>query len=131
MIGIDTNVLVRYLTEDDPDMADRAQRLLEQECTPDRLGFINVVVLCEAVSVLRAQYRCAREAIAAAVEALLRAPLLAIEHAELAELALEDYRAGEADFTDALIGLINQRSGCEVTATFERKAGELDSFRLL
>ncbi len=131
MIGIDTNVLVRYLTNDEPEMADRAERLLERECNPDRLGFVNAVVLCEVAWVLRRRYRFGREPIAAAVEALLRAPLLAVEHAELAELALRDYRAGRADFTDALIGLINRQAGCEATATFDRRAAELDSFRLL
>jgi predicted nucleic-acid-binding protein len=131
VIGIDTNVLVRYLTDDEPEMVDRAERLLERECSPDEPGFVNVVVLCEVVWVLRRRYRIARDQIAAAVEALLRAPLIAVEHGELAELALEDYRAGRADFTDALIGLINRRAGCEATATFDRKAAQLDSFRLL
>ena len=131
MIGIDTNVLVRYLTDDEPEMVDRAERVLERECTPERPGCINIVVLCEVAWVLRRRYRFAREEIAAAVEALLRAPLLAVEHANLAELALKDYRMGKADFTDSLIGLINRRWGCEATATFDRKAAELDSFRLL
>jgi predicted nucleic-acid-binding protein len=131
VIGIDTNVLVRYLTDDEPEMVDRAERLLERECAPDRLGFVNAVVLCEVAWVLQRRYRFAREQIAVAIESLLHAPLLAVEHAEMAELAVKDYRSGRADFTDALIGLINRRAGCEATATFDRKAAQLDSFRLL
>ena len=131
MIGIDSNVLVRYLTNDEPEMADRAERLLEQECAPDRLGFINVVVLCEVAWVLRAHYRFAGEQIAAAIDALLRAPRLAIQHDDLVERALVDYRRGKADFAAVLIGLLNRRSGCEVTATFDREAAALETFRLL
>jgi predicted nucleic-acid-binding protein len=131
VIGIDTNVLVRYLTDDEPEMVDRAERLLERECTPDRLGFINLIVLCEVVWVLRAHYRFAREQIAAAIDALLRAPLLAVEHDDLVQRALLDFRTGKVDFADALIGLLNWRAGCEATATFDRKAAGLGTFRLL
>ena len=92
MIGIDTNVLVRYLTDDEHEMADRAGRLLERECTPDRPGFFNLVVLCEVVWVLRRHYRFARAQIADAVGAVLRARQLAVEHAELVERALDQYR---------------------------------------
>jgi predicted nucleic-acid-binding protein len=131
VIGIDTNVLVRYLTNDEPSMADRAERLLERECNPEHVGFINIIVLCEVAWVLRRHYRFGREQVTAAVEAVLRAPLLAVEHAEVAQRALEDYRAGRTDFTDVLIGAINRQAGCETTATFDRRAGELESFRLL
>jgi predicted nucleic-acid-binding protein len=131
VIGIDTNVLVRYLTDDEPEMAGRAERFLEQECAPDRPGFINLVVLCEVVWVLKAHYRLAREQIAAAIDALLRAPQVAVERGDLVERALMDYRRGKVGFADVLIGLINQRSGCEATATFDREAAALDSFRLL
>jgi predicted nucleic-acid-binding protein len=131
VIGIDTNVLVRYLTDDEPEMADRAGRLLERECTPDRPGFINLVVVCEVVWVLRRHYRFARAQIAGAVEAVLWAPQLAVEHAKLVERALDQYHGSKVDFADALIGLINRRSGCEATATFDRKAAELDGFRML
>jgi predicted nucleic-acid-binding protein len=81
--------------------------------------------------VLRRRYRFAREQIAVAIESLLQAPLLAVEHAQMAELAVKDYRSGRADFTDSLIGRINRRAGCEATVTFERKTAQLDSFRLL
>ncbi len=99
MIGIDTNVLVRYLTDDEPEMVDRAERLLERECTPDRLGFINLVVLCEVVWVLRAHYRFARRRRSRRpIDALLRAPLLAVEHGDLVERALVDYRTRQGRF---------------------------------
>jgi predicted nucleic-acid-binding protein len=131
MIGIDTNVLVRYLTDDDDEMADRAERLLDRECDPDRQAFINAVVLSETAWVLRRHYRYSREQIATVIDALLRAPSIAVEHDELVEHALDDYRSTSVDFTDALIGIINRQSGCAVTATFDRKAAGLDTFRLL
>ena len=131
MIGIDTNILVRCLTDDDPAMADRAERLLEQECDPVRQAFINAVVLCETAWVLRRHYRYSRKQIAGAIAALLSAPSIAVEHGELVEQALDDYRKSSVDFSDALIGIINGDSGCAVTATFDRKAAELDGFRLL
>ena len=83
------------------------------------------------VWVLRRHYRFARAQIAGAVWAVLRAPQLAVEHAELVERALDQYRGSKVDFADALIGLINRRSGCEATATFDRQATALDSFRML
>lgn len=131
MIGIDTNVLIRYLTDDDPEMADRAGHLLERECHPDGQGFINAVVLSETVWVLRRHYRYSRDQIAMAVDALLRTPSLAVEHGELAERALKLYRAANVDFADALIGLINEEAGCRATATFDRRAAALETFRLL
>jgi predicted nucleic-acid-binding protein len=131
VIGIDTNVPIRYLTDDDPEMADRAGHLLERECHPDGQGFINAVVLSETVWVLRRHYRYSRDQIAMAVDALLRTPSLAIEDGELAERALKIYREGNVDFADALIGLINQERGCRMTVTFDRKAAGLETFRLL
>lgn len=88
-------------------------------------------MLCEIAWVLRSHYRFASEQIAAAIDALLRAPRLAIQHDDLVERALVDYRRGKIDFADVLIGLLNRSSGCEVTATFDREAAALDTFRLL
>jgi predicted nucleic-acid-binding protein len=131
VIGIDTNVLVRYLTNDDHEMADRAERLLDHECHPDSQAFINSIVLCETAWVLRRHYRYSKEQIAAVIDALLRAPSFAVEHGQLVEDALDHYRATGVEFSDAMIGLVNRQSGCAVTATFDRKAAGLDTFRLI
>jgi predicted nucleic-acid-binding protein len=131
VIGIDTNVLVRYLTDDDHEMADRAERLLDQECHPDNQAFINAVVLCETAWVLGRRYRYSRAQIVAVIAALLRVPSIAVEHGELVEDALDLYRYSNVDFTDVLIGVINRRSGGAITATFDRKAAGLETFRLL
>lgn len=131
MIGLDTNLLVRHLTRDDPGQADMASRFLEQTCRPDSPGFVNHVVLCELVWVLETAYSYRRDQIAAAIEALLRAVDIEVEDAELAWLALRAYRDPGVDFADALIGLTNRAHGCDRTTTFDRRAARMAAFVLL
>ena len=73
MIGLDTNVLVRYLTQDDPRQSASATRLLEDTLTVERQGFVSTVVLVELVWVLETGYRCRRVEVAGVIERLLRA----------------------------------------------------------
>ncbi len=128
MIGLDTNVLVRYLVEDDPRQAATAAKLIEKQCTEDDPGFVNRVVLCELVWVLESAYGYARATIAATIESLLRTAELEIDAVEVAWPALTAYRAGSADFSDALIGRLNRDAGCSATATFDKGAAKLDDF---
>ncbi len=128
MIGLDTNVLVRYLVQDDPRQSARAARLLESRCSSSEPGFINRIVLCETVWVLQRAYGYERQLIAATIERLLQTAELEIEDAQSAWWALRAYRSQSVGFADALVAEINRRKGCEGTASFDKRAIKLDGF---
>ncbi len=128
MIGLDTNVLIRYIVQDDPKQAKRATRLIEERCTQDEPGFVNHMVLCEIVWVLESVYRLARGEVADILDRMLRVAVLEIEDFDLALASLQLYRDGSCDFADALIGHRNRNHGCSATATFDRRAAQLAEF---
>jgi predicted nucleic-acid-binding protein len=128
--GIDTNILVRYLIRDDLSQLRIASRFIEADCSEQEPGFVNQIVLAELVWVLERGYRLDRSAVVAALDALLSASQLSIEHPEDARAALREYEEG-ADFADSLIAASNARAGCEYTATFDRRAAGRSGFRLI
>jgi predicted nucleic-acid-binding protein len=130
VIGVDTNVLVRYVVQDDPRQAATASHFIEATLSEDEPGWIASIVLCEFVWVLEAAYGYARNAIAATLERLFEVDRFRVEEPSLAWRALDAYRSG-ADFADALIALGNEHAGCDYTATFDRGAGRLKQVRLL
>jgi predicted nucleic-acid-binding protein len=121
MTGIDTNVLVRYLVQDDPDQSRKAARFIANECSSDDPALINRIVLCELVWVLESAYGYTREKVIFALEKVLRTAQFTIEDHQEAWSSFRAYQDG-ADFADAFIGAINRRLGCEHTVTFDRKA---------
>lgn len=131
MIGLDTNVLVRYLTKDDPGQFAKAKALIEATVAGGDRFVVNSAVLCELVWVLRATYEYSRDDLARALESILATAEFDVERPDDARLALMDFRSTKADFTDALIGRINRSLGADHTATFDRDLKELDSFRVL
>ena len=130
MTGIDTNVLVRYLVQDDLEQAKKATRFIATQCTADDPGYINRVVLCELVWVLETAYGYPRETVAPVLERLLRTTQFRIEDHPEAWLSLREYQQG-ADFADTLIATLNRRAGCARTMTFDRKAARHTGFALL
>ena len=130
MIGVDTNVVVRYLTQDDPKQARLAAALLETECSAEQPGFLNDIVLCELVWVLEDAYGYTRAQIAPVLELLIRTSQLRAADAASAWRAVEAYRKG-FDFADALLGDVNLSAGCDETVTFDQRAAKLPGFRLL
>jgi predicted nucleic-acid-binding protein len=130
LIGLDTNVLVRYLAQDEPAQAAAATRLIES-FTDEAPGFVSTVTLVETVWVLDRAYKTPRREIAAILESLLRAKELVIEQAEAHYLALGAYEAKEADFADAVITQLGKRAGCAETVTFDRRAAAGAKMRLL
>ena len=128
MIGLDTNLLVRLVVGDDPEQTSRAQRFVNRNCTPESPGFINCVVLAELVWVLASSYHYSRSEIAAAVDGLVTGRDRLVEHHDAVRASLDDYRTGQLDFTDALIGHVNRSRGCDATATFDRKAAKFEGF---
>ena len=131
MIGLDTNVLVRYLVQDDPAQSAIASKVIDG-LSQDDPGFISSVVLAETSWVLAISYKLGREDIADAIEALLRSHDLVFENAEAKYRALSVYRDGRAvDFADTLIAETAKLSGARETVTFDRKAARESGMRLL
>ena len=129
MIGLDTNIVVRFLMLDDPAQSARAAQILEA-LSEDEPGFVSVVVLAETVWVLDRFYRQNRATIAEIVQGLLGADSLVLEHSAEVALALSAMRDQGADFTDALIAAIAGSAGCIHTLTFDRRAARLPGFAL-
>jgi predicted nucleic-acid-binding protein len=128
MIGLDTNVVVRLFVDDDPKQAELARNLVAGQCSPERPGFIDRVALCELLWVLSSAHGYSRSALATVVATLLASRDIRLEDDNLVQLALEDYRATNVDFADILIGHVDIARGCEMTATFDRKAAKLKGF---
>lgn len=127
MIGLDTNILVRYLIQDDPKQSELAVQLIEGVCSTEEPGFIAIPVLFEMIWVLRRAYRFDRSSVAEVIGLLLRAERITVESEQMVRLALLDFKDG-ADFTDALIGHRNRAAGCRTTATFDHRAAALRGF---
>ncbi len=121
MIGLDTNVLVRYLTHDDPPQAAAATRMMSS-LSFDSPGFLSLIVIAELVWVLAISYRYQKKEIEQVLESLLRTKELVIERADLVSQALRTFRGGRADFADCLIERCCRAAGCKHTLTFDWKA---------
>jgi predicted nucleic-acid-binding protein len=121
MIGLDTNVLVRYIMQDDAKQSPKATRLIES-LTPEQPGFVPLVAVVELVWVLSASYALSRAQVAQALELLLRGKELIVEKADGVLLAVRRFQAGEADFADCLIQASASAAGCSATMTFDAGA---------
>lgn len=121
MIALDTNVVVRFLTQDDPAQSARANALMAG-LTEAEPGFLCREVVVELVWVLERAYGLPRDRIAAALDGLLAARELVVESPDRTGLAVERYRAGGAGFSDHMIALAGREAGCRATFSFDRKA---------
>jgi len=130
MIGLDTNVLVRYLTQDDAAQSRKASALIES-LTSERPGYITQVALVEVIWVLARAYDTGREDIAQVIETLLRTKELVVEASETVWKALRLYAGTSADFADCLIERACHDAQCEYTATFDVKAAKTAGLRLI
>lgn len=131
MIGLDTNVVIRYLTQDDPRQAQLANRLFERTLSPGKPGFISLAVLCEIVWVLADSYSMDQAGIRAVIEGLLGSRQLQVESKDMVWKALRGWSSGAAGFTDVLIGEIGLAAGADHVATFDKAAAKLPAFRML
>jgi predicted nucleic-acid-binding protein len=131
VIGLDTNILIRYLTQDDPAQSRKAAKLIEQELTEESPSFISVVTMADIASVLDGAYSLTNAEIAAHIERLLQVDVFVVEHEQQVFGAMVALAEGAGSFADALIGLLGQRAGCSVTMTFDRRASRLPGFTLL
>ena len=131
MIGLDTNILVRYILNDDPVWSQSAQNFIDNACTIDNPGYINFVVLAELMWLLSNQPSWGRVELATVVDQLLRADNLEIEDPELLEIALSKFRSGKADFADYLIAGLNEKANAAPTITIDRVAARDSGFQKL
>ncbi|CAN5342194.1 type II toxin-antitoxin system VapC family toxin [soil metagenome] len=143
MIGVDTNVLLRYLLPDeDRRQGKLATALLSDASARGEPVFVSCIVLCELVWTLRSSYKLPKGDVLAVLHQILaRADSTAadsdagtpfvVEDRVLLEQAVADYAAGRADFADHLIGRLAKASGATTTYTFDRTAAATASFKLL
>jgi predicted nucleic-acid-binding protein len=130
MIGLDTNILVRYVTQDDPTQSPRATQIVERQLTEENPGFVSIVAMVETVWVLERAYGLAAGEIAAIVERMLQTDVLVVENEQEVFTAMNALKTGQGSFADAVIAALGARAGCSRTLTFDRKATRLPDFVL-
>ena len=130
MIGLDTNVLVRYVTQDDPAQSAKASQLIES-LTAASPGFVSLVSIVELVWVLQTCYQSAKSEVVMVLETLLHTRELTAEHADIIWQALRKFIASKADVADCLIERCAHAAGCEYTATFDLEAARATGMKRL
>ena len=128
MLGIDTNVLVRFLVRDDEAQYEKARKLIKREVAAGHRVFIGQLVLLETEWVLRSRYGLSKKQIIETISGLLDTTDVRFEDEPAIEEALFTWKDAVADFADCLIGAKNRRLGCRATATFDAKAARLPGF---
>ena len=120
MIALDTNVLVRFLVEDDADHAELAKALLQRAIDSEEPCYVSDVVLCELVWVLERRYKLARNEVCLGLRRLVHAQHLLFSSVESLSRALEAYEKARGDFADYIIREHARANGCVAVATFEK-----------
>lgn len=131
MIGLDTNILVRYLTQDDPGQSRKAAYEIEKALSAGEMFFIADIVMCELVGVLETAYGDDRREIAPVLENILRTKQFQFDNKDLLWKSLADYRNKKGDFADHLIGQTGHKAGCRETITFDAELKNNPVFRVL
>lgn len=130
MIGLDSNVLVRYLTQDDPVQSKKADQLIDKALQSGEPLYLNHVVLCEVNWVLARAYGYGVADLGDTLEKIFSAAQFEFEDKNCLWQALAAFRASGADFADCVIGIKNTGAGCTATLTFDKRAGTLPQFSL-
>ncbi len=131
MIGLDTNVVLRILTGDDPVQVNVVKKFLVAHQQTAGIFFLNQVVLAECTWALKGVYKMSRQEIVQGLEGLLDTPAFAVEEPKVVASALQYFRESAADFSDCLIAAKNANAGCSYTATFDKKMRDLPSVKVL
>jgi len=122
MIGLDTNVIVRYLTQDDKKQSLVASNFIENNLNEKNMGFITLITLVEVTWVLESCYNQKKADLEAVIESLLTIKQILVESTDVVYLALRKFREGKADFSDALILTVSEEAGCDKIVSFDKKA---------
>ena len=134
MIGLDTNVLVRYLAQDDAKQAALATRLIEKRLATTNQGFISSVVVAELCWVLSSLYAATMDELVATLDDLLNTPRFFIEKREVLQAAIARVKTASSrkeGLADALIAEIAAHAGCSATMTFDKTAVRAAGMTLL
>ena len=124
MIGLDTNVLVRYIMQDDAKQSLKATKIIEALDAVENSGYVTLVSIIELVWVLSASYELTRAQVAQALDSLTQAKQIKIESADQVIRALRVFKIGKSDFADCLIERSANSAGCEETVTFDVNASK-------
>ena len=130
MIGLDTNVLVRYVAQDDTTQSPKATVWIERRLTAENPGFISVVAAAETAWVLESVYRLSDREIAVAIERLLQVDVLVFESEQQVFTAMIALKEGQGSFADALIAGLGANAGCSHTLAFDQGALRIPGFEL-
>ena len=130
MIGLDTNVLVRYIMQDDPKQSPKATKLIDA-LTVAAPGFVSLVSVVELAWVLSSCYGLTRDQVAQTLELMLRTKEIIIDCADLVLKALRTFKASTADFADCLIERSASSAGCTKTMTFDISAAKTAGMTLI
>jgi len=125
MLGLDTNVLVRLLIEDDPAQTRRARNLVDAAVAADEVVLVSLPVLLETEWVLRSRYEMPPDTILGLFRAALETQELAFEDEAAVEEALFNWQEDLSGFSDCLIVAHNRQLGCRSTATFDARAARV------
>lgn len=118
---VDTNLFIRYLTNDDPQKADRVERLLN-DASAGKLRLVTAeIVVAEVVWVLESAYGLSNTAIAPLVRGILATPGLEVMGADLVAQAIEYYESKNIDFLDGYIAAVMEKRGITDIYSFDKK----------
>jgi predicted nucleic-acid-binding protein len=132
MTGIDTNILIRHILQDDSIQSPKATRIVEHRLTPNAPGFISLATMLEMAWVLENTYKFLRPELVKAIEYILLIDTFVIQNEKEVFTAMLAVKTGKGEFADALIGALCAWAGCTSTLTFDRKAASrLPGFELL
>jgi len=130
MIGLDTNVLVRYIMQDDVKQSPKATKLIDS-LTVEAPGFVSLVSVVELWWVLSSSYGLSREQVAEALELLLRSKEIVVDRSDQVLKALRVFKVSTADFADCLIERSAASAGCDRTVTFDVRAAKTAGMTLI
>jgi predicted nucleic-acid-binding protein len=125
MIGLDTNVIVRYIMQDDLVQSRKATRLVEEKLSSETPGYITLVTLAEVIWVLKSVYEIASKDLINLVGMLLATKQIRTERASTVYRAVKVFDSGRADFSDALIVVVGMEDGCTEVVSFDKKAASI------
>lgn len=131
MIGVDTNILARFVLDDDPVWSPAAARFINETLSSENLGFVNVVTLAEFAWTVKKQTSVDRESLATIIESLLQSDKIVLGHADVVQRALDRLRTGNSGFADYLIAELNVASGAQPTMTIDKRAARNETFEQL
>lgn len=129
MIGLDANIIVRYLAQDDPIQSAQATEIFERQLTTQNPGFVSIVAMVETVWVLERGYGLPKDEIAAAVERMLQTDVLVVEYEQQVFTAMIALKEGRGSFSDGIIAALGAKAGCSYTLSFDQRALRMPGFQ--